>query len=386
MKKLYALLAVLCFIVAGFRADAACPVVISAGGPTLFCTGDSVELLASAGTGYLYQWKFNGGAISGATSISYYAKTAGNYTVTVTVVSPACTTTSNTLTVTTESPLAVTITNLGTGGGMCGGSEDILEAPFGSSYFYQWYEDNTILPNTNNYQYQTGHNGNFTVAITNTCGTYASPVFQLFDPFLDAHPYGWIDASGPSVFCTGGSVLFYTQAGFYGYQWYKDGVALPGETTSQYTATAQGSYMVLLTDYCIWTGLYSNFYSNLMTVTILPGAVPTAHITAGGPTSFCAGGNVTLNADTLAGWSYSWRKDGSTIGGATSSSYVATTSGSYQCYVYNACGSMLSNAIAVEVKPQSVTISLPGQDTICNGSTTLLIASPAGTGGVYNGN
>src|SRR5690606_2457816 len=49
-----------------------------------------------------------------------------------------------------------------------------------------------------------------------------------------------------------------------------------------------------------------------------------ASITPAGPTNFCAGGSVVLNANTGSGLSYTWRRDGQTISGANSSSYTAT--------------------------------------------------------------
>ncbi len=49
--------------------------VITAGGPTTFCTGDSVQLTSSAGSSYLWS--------SGATTSSIIARTSGNYTVTI---------------------------------------------------------------------------------------------------------------------------------------------------------------------------------------------------------------------------------------------------------------------------------------------------------------
>ena len=57
---------------------------ITAQGPTTFCPGDSVQLLANSGAGLTYQWKKSGNNIAGATSVSYYAKTTGSYKVTVT--------------------------------------------------------------------------------------------------------------------------------------------------------------------------------------------------------------------------------------------------------------------------------------------------------------
>ncbi len=61
---------------------------------TTFCAGDSVELLANSGSGFTYQWKKNSANISGATLISYKAKTAGTYKVVVTKTN-GCSKTSN---------------------------------------------------------------------------------------------------------------------------------------------------------------------------------------------------------------------------------------------------------------------------------------------------
>ncbi len=52
---------------------------ITAQGSTTFCTGDSVLLKANSNTAYTYHWVRNSVNISGATSVSYYAKTAGSY-------------------------------------------------------------------------------------------------------------------------------------------------------------------------------------------------------------------------------------------------------------------------------------------------------------------
>lgn len=72
--------------------------IISAGSVTSFCQGGSVQLSATTGTGYAYQWYKGGVAINGATTSAYTANTSGNYTV-VTTVGP-CTKTSDATTVT----------------------------------------------------------------------------------------------------------------------------------------------------------------------------------------------------------------------------------------------------------------------------------------------
>lgn len=52
-------------------------------GPAIICGGDSVQLTASAGTGYSYQWVYNNLIIPGATNQNFIAKQAGNYRVIV---------------------------------------------------------------------------------------------------------------------------------------------------------------------------------------------------------------------------------------------------------------------------------------------------------------
>src|SRR6185436_18598505 len=82
-----------------------------------------------------------------------------------------------------------------------------------------------------------------------------------------------------------------------------------------------------------------------------PCTYPVATITAGGPTTFCSGSNVTLNANTGAGLTYQWKKDGANISGATASSYSATLSGSYLVEVTNTCASASSTPVTVTVNP-----------------------------------
>jgi PKD repeat protein len=67
---------------------------ISASGPTTICAGDSVMLSANTGANLSYQWLKNNATIAGATSASYYAKTAASYKVIVTNTATTCAKTS----------------------------------------------------------------------------------------------------------------------------------------------------------------------------------------------------------------------------------------------------------------------------------------------------
>lgn len=81
---------------------------ITPSGTVNICSGDSIKLKANTGTSLTYKWKRNGIIISGATSSTYVAKTAGNYKVTVTKTTTGCSKTSAATTVTINCANAIT--------------------------------------------------------------------------------------------------------------------------------------------------------------------------------------------------------------------------------------------------------------------------------------
>lgn len=102
---------------------------------------------------------------------------------------------------------------------------------------------------------------------------------------------------------------------------------------------------------------------------------PTAPvITAGGPTSICTPGSVTLNGPTLGGGqTYLWST------GETTQNIVVSASGSYTLRaVSGTCTSAVSNAIVVTNNtPTTPTIAATGSTAIC-GSGNVTIEGPAG--------
>ncbi len=105
--------------------------------------------------------------------------------------------------------------------------------------------------------------------------------------------------------------------------------------------------------------------SDVLTVSALP---PTPTITAGGATTFCQGGSVTLTSSVAA--SYAWST------GATTQSITVSASGSYTVTVANSNGcSATSAATAVTVNPKPAPVITPsGATTICSGSSVTLDA------------
>lgn len=152
-----------------------------------------------------------------------------------------------------------------------------------------------------------------------------------------------INTDDPTTFCQGGSATLTAMYSGTSLQWKKNGAIIPGATSENYVVTTKGNYTCVTTSDCASTEsipLYINVIKN-----------PNAAITATGPTTFCVGGSVVLNANSGAGLSYQWFKNAAEIPGATSISYSATTAGIYKCKVIKtATGCFkMSNGISVTV-------------------------------------
>ncbi|HVR38562.1 MAG TPA: hypothetical protein VMU84_05660, partial [Thermoanaerobaculia bacterium] len=172
---------------------------------------------------------------------------------------------------------------------------------------------------------------------------------------IGAKPVATISASGPTTFCEGGSVTL-TASSAASYLWSN------GSTAQSIVVSSAGSYSVNVTNAqgCSAT-------SNATSVAVQ--SLPSASISASGPTTFCEGGSVTLTASS--GASYLWSN------GATTQSIVVSNAGSYSVTVTNAQGcASSSSATTVVVNALPVaTISASGVTTFCEGGSVTLTAS-----------
>lgn len=119
----------------------------------------------------------------------------------------------------------------------------------------------------------------------------------------------------------------------------------------------------------------SNNSSTSTQINIIVSGCSTPTIFPNGPTTVCSGG-VLLKCNTGPNFIYQWKKDGVNITGATSSSYSATTSGSYQIKIIN--GSCVSWSAPMSVSIQnglSARITPGGPTTFCSGQKVTLYAN-----------
>ena len=153
--------------------------------------------------------------------------------------------------------------------------------------------------------------GSYSVQVTNTngCRSASSVATIVTVNPLPVTPI--ITAGGPTTFCDGDSVTLTSGAGT-SYLWSN------GLTTPNINVTRAGGYTVQVTNASGCQSAPS--VATVVTVNALP-TTPT--ITASGPTTFCAGGSVTLTSD--AGSTYLWSN------AAITQNIYVTTPGSFIC-------------------------------------------------------
>jgi len=299
---------------------------ITATGSTTICAGSSITLDANIGAGLSYQWLLGGVAITGATGATLTTNIAGNYVVVVTNAT-GCSATSNMITVDTiSSPTAnVTLSGPLT---FCQGDSVVMTTGIGTGYTYQWYNASGAITGATGQSYAATATGTYYVIVTNTNGCTATSI--IISVVANALPNVAITASGPTIFCAGGSVTLTAAAvAGYTYQWYMGGAAIAGATNSSYLVTVGGGYEVQITNPA--TGCTAQTLADtVVTVVATPVIVPVT------PASFCWGGSALLSTSVLGASgavTYQWYFNGVAIPGATGPTYNATAPGSYSCQI-----------------------------------------------------
>jgi len=324
--------------------------IITNSGPTSFCPGGSVTLTSNETSGN--QWRLNGNNIYNASSQTYTASVPGIYSV---VYTNGCATASLPDTVINFPAPNPVVSPPGVGGivKICTGSTEVFITTTSAGWSYQWAKNSVNILGATDTFYNATTSGSYTVTSVNSfgCTTTSAPVtLQINTPTILTN----ITNTGSRVLCAGGFKTLYANSNDPGatFQWQFNGSDIPGATNPSYNAFNPGNYSVISFNGCYVT-------SAALTLTSL--TYPT--LTAGGPTTFCSGGNVKLTSSITdtTGVQYQWMRDGVNIASANSTNYTVTDSGTYQVLIIvdSSCTAM-SSAEFVNVYPSPVPIVIAG--------------------------
>jgi len=214
-----------------------------------------------------------------------------------------------------------------------------------------------VTPKHTGYAFTPG-NQSATVNGANITGVNFTASAAPVAPSITAQPASQTVTAGQtasfSVAATGTAPL--------SYQWNKNGVAIPGVTSSSYTTPAtttsdNGTQLTVLV-----SNTAGSVTSNVAILSVSAASVAPSITTQPGSQTVTAGQTASFSvaATGTAPLSYQWNKNGVAIPGATSSSYTtpATTSSDngaqFTVLVSNATGSVTSNAAILTVSAAPV--------------------------------
>lgn len=217
---------------------------------------------------------------------------------------------------------------------------------------YQWYKNTVLIVGANSSSYSATTSGNYHCIITNGCGSITSDTVFLNiggEPVITTQLLSYTGCASPRT-------LFVVATGATSYYWYKNDEPVAGPIGPNYNVTTSGDYYVVAVNDCGGT------YSNTVSVVITPSPVVNSD-----PNPY-TGCNTSELLQVLAtnATSYQWQKNLVDIVGATSSTYLATSSGSYRVRVSNVCGSVYSYPAAVSFVVAPVLSGLTIPNAIAN--------------------
>lgn len=313
--------------------------VITANGDLEFCDGDSVVLTSSLATSYLWS--------TGETTRSITVFASGEFAVTATL-GTGCSGTSDTTDVIVFNNPTPSVTANGPIE-FCAGASVNLTVTASNSYVWNTgATGQTITVNTSGQYWSTVTNINGCLGISDTVNVVVNP-----------NPTPIITPDGPLEFCDGDSVVL-TSSPAASYQWSN------GDVTQSTVVYGSGSYFVTVVDAngCSGTSLPT---------TVVVNQLPLSFIFASGPTEFCEGDSVDLNARPAE--SYLWSN------GETTQIITVSTSGTYSVTSFDQNGCQQeSNEITVTVNPNpEPTISADGPLMFCDGESVELGTVLSGT-------
>ncbi|NDC39959.1 MAG: T9SS C-terminal target domain-containing protein, partial [Chitinophagia bacterium] len=209
----------------------AAPATPTLSGASGICTGTTTTLTASVGGGV---WSSNDTAIASVTAAGVVnGRSAGLVTISYSVTNASGCTATATRTLTVSDAPTGTMSPTGSLT-LCLGTPASLAVTASGATSYQWYKNSTAIAGATNATYLADTAGFYNVGISNGgCTVVVSGITISMPP----NP----------IINRGSGTLLYTGS-FTTYQWYLNGVAIPGAIYATYNATSPGRYTVMVTD------------------------------------------------------------------------------------------------------------------------------------------
>ena len=214
--------------------------ILNGNATTTICPGDSMRISVSAqDTGsFTYQWKMNGTNITGITDSFMYVSAAGAYTAEVINNGGCSATSSSSINVTTYTAPSPTLTAIGANTICAGDSVGITASnAITGINSISWMLNSTVLGTTANPIYVKA-SGPYTAKITDNNGCKATTA--AVNVFVNPLPTPVISQDIPNNELSTGV--------YASYQWYKNGVLIPGATAQKLKVYSNGNYTVEVID------------------------------------------------------------------------------------------------------------------------------------------
>ena len=339
-----------------------------------------------------YSWSLNGTAVNGnlpTLSIpNFQSANAGTYAL---VVTNSCGSTTSSATTTLQLQPTPSVANIADQTVCQGGTLNVAPTytnVSGGNVTYQWYFEGNLINNQNTAQLNisnitTSQAGRYFVTVNNGCIPVSGSPFNvnvLNLPTIQTQPNVQTEA------CVGTNYTLTVNAtNAQTYQWYKNNVAIAGETTKTYSksvsASDAGIYKVVITNGC---GYSINSNNAILTVNTLPTITSSP-----ANTTVCVGqpisASVSATANSGGNLRYIWTSGGSEIPGATSSNFTISKASSnengkvYTVSVLNDCNIPVNGGsftVTVGDKPKDVKITTSIPNNTVTGNPTVCVGSP----------
>lgn len=360
--------------------------------------GSATFTVVSTGSAPLaYQWRKDGVNLAGATAATYSVAStalgdAGSYTVVVTNSVGTATSAAAALAVSVPSAAPAITTSPASQSVVVGASVAFSVTASGTAPLgYQWQKNGGVISGATSAGYtipsaQLADAGSFSVIVSNAAGSATSAAAALtvsvpvIAPVLTSQPASQSVGVGASVTfsvtASGTSPL--------GYQWQKNGAAIPGATSASFTLPGaqtadSGNYTVIV----------ANPAGSVTSATAVLAVASLPPVIAVQPQSqtVLLGATVgfTVSATGTAPLTYAWSKDGVVLAGANGSSLnlgivTSLAAGSFTVVVTNASGTVTSAVAALVVNTPPIITTRPASQDALVGDNVTFTAAATGSG------